>query len=101
MFPAPIPQFTLDGAGAIPSTVGVIVSCIIYFVVLTQWVPTIIENLIYKANPGLLDITSDGVYGKDEPIELIGMKKGEFPGGNTIEKAKKRRVNTAFRVVDF
>jgi len=101
MFAAGVPQFTLQGKGAIPSNCGVLISCLIYFMAITSWLPTILGNLFLKENPGLVDITSDGVYGEGEPIELYGMKAPEMPGGKDLEEAKKRRVFMAFRVVNF
>jgi len=64
-----------------PSTCGTLISLFIYYVVIFSYLPTIVGNLIDGENKGFLDVTIHGVYGKEERIEVMGIR-----AKNTVEK---------------
>jgi len=74
------------------------VSLFIYVMVIGWWGRTLVENLFFRANPGIYDVTSEGAYGQEEAIDLMGLKSPKLPDS---KEPKKRRIQTAFRVVNF
>jgi hypothetical protein len=73
LYQAPVPQFTLDGRSHKPSCTGVIVSLLTYAFV-GQFINGIFRNLVFQENAELMDLTTEGIYGKADSIELTGLK---------------------------